>query len=182
MKGEVGAESQEEGAQDKKPSGRLGQRQTEPSAEAVRTHTSTQTSHLRIMRVGLRLKGVIWDGAPCGERVTARSPRPASHTPAPPISPAPPPSCTPLSVYTQSACSSRKSQSYLDTTSLHDFCGLAGSQACPSAPPPSPPPSPGSRKGEGSGDALELGPQGERGRTTPTAWPEVRGGGMGEEA
>lgn len=139
MKGEVGAESQEEGAQDKKPSGRLGQRQTEPSAEAVRTHTSTQTSHLRIMRVGLRLKGVIWDGAPCGERVTARSPRPASHTPAPPISPAPPPSCTPLSVYTQSACSSRKSQSYLDTTSLHDFCGLAGSQACPSAPPPQPP-------------------------------------------
>ena len=100
MKGEVGAESQEEGAQDKKPSRRLRQRQAELSAEGVGTHTGTQTSHLGITRVGLGLKGVTGAGAPCGERVTARSPGPAISTPAPPRTPAPPPARTPLGMYT----------------------------------------------------------------------------------
>ena len=44
MKGEVGAESQEEGAQDKKPSRRLRQRQAELSAEGVITHKHTDLS------------------------------------------------------------------------------------------------------------------------------------------
>lgn len=140
MKGEVGAESQEEGARDKKPSRRQRQRQTELSEEAVRTHISTQTSHLRIMRVGLRLKGVIWAGAPCGERVTARSPRPAISTPAPPRAPAPPPACTPLSLYTQTGLQLQEVPELLghhppSTTSVD----WLGARPDPAAPPHSSP-------------------------------------------
>ena len=129
MKGEVGAESQEEGAQDKKPSRRLRQRQAELSAEGVRTHTSTQTSHLGITRVGLGLKGVIGAGAPCGERVTARSPGPAISTPAPPRTPAPPPTRTPLSMYTDGLVAPGSPGATRTPPPLHGFCGLAGSQA-----------------------------------------------------
>ena len=108
---------------------RLRQRQAELRAEGVRTHTSTQTSHLGITRGGLGLKGVIGAGAPCGERVTARSPGPAISTPAPPRTPAPPPTRTPLSMYTDGLVAPGSPGATRTPPPLHGFCGLAGSQA-----------------------------------------------------
>lgn len=96
------------------------------------------TSHLRDS-VCLGSGSRVWSGmgAPCGERIIARSPRPAIYAPAPPITLVPPPTRTPNKhVHTYTLPATPGSLGAAGTPRpLQDFCGLARSQARPAATP-----------------------------------------------
>lgn len=131
-----------------------------------------RTSHLRNVCLvsGTRL----WSGmgAPCGERVRARSPRPAIYAPAPPTTSSTPNThTTQTCTHIHSARSSRKSLSYWDTPAP-SRTSVDWLEARPDQLPhhTAPPPYPGSRKGEGTGRCLrapsELSPtRSEKGQT-----------------
>lgn len=187
MKGEVGG---------RKPEGEHPRQKAKQEAMADRsarrlwgdTHQQ-RTSHLR-NNVCLDSGARLWSGmgAPCGERVRARSPRPAIYAPAPPTTSSTPNThTTQTCTHIHSACSSRKSLSYWDTPAP-SRTSVDWLEARPDQLPrhTAPPPYPGSRKGEGTGRCLrapsELSPTGrERGRQkTPTA--KDLGGKMDEKA
>lgn len=181
MKGEVGAESQEEGAQDKKPSRRLRQRQAELSAEGVRTHKHTDLSP-RDNACRARAQGCGRGWGSLWREGHSSKPRASNLYPCSSQNPSPTPSTHTTKHVHRQACSSRKSLSYSDTTPPPRLLWI-GREPGLTQPPhrTAPPPSPGSRKGEGPGDALGLSPRvgGGVGRT-PTSWPEESGRGMDE--
>ena len=181
MKGEVGAESQEEGAQDTKPSRRLRQRQAELSAEGVRTHKHTDLSP-RDNACRARAQGCGRGWGSLWREGHSSKPRASNLYPCSSQNPSPTPRTHTTKHVHRQDCSSRKSLSYSDTTPPSTTSvDWPGARPDPAAPPHGSPSLPWKQERRRPWRCLRAQPQGRGGvGRAPTSRPEDLGGGMDE--